>query len=188
MANHLPCRNFTGANAVLVVNCSVINRALACLVCLFAFSLPVVAQNAVPSPLAFYNPASMNSLDGLALMHQLPMLSLLDGQHLPLSTPMGRMGMLPVHLTSTSINSAQNVNYVTLATTDGKDSKQVQPVQADPLHYSGEIGAYYGRASGKFGGDSYGSYFEGTVGNDKVQITVGGSYDESNVRVPRWTR
>ena len=36
--------------------------------------------------------------------------------------------------------------------------------------------------------EDFGSYIVGGVGNDKFQITVGASYEESNGRVPRWAR
>lgn len=129
------------------------------------------------------------TLDSSALIGGLPMFGLLDGQHLPLSTPMGRMGMFPVNLSSSnSLNFAQ-VSATSAHIVDGKDSsKEISPMRVDPLFYSGEVGVFYGHSSGKFGGNDYGSYFEGTVGNDKVQITVGGSFDQWDGRVPRWSR
>jgi len=36
----------------------------------------------------------------------------------------------------------------------------------------GEIGFYYGHSSGKFGGDEFGSYITGGVGNEHMQINV----------------
>lgn len=184
-------KDFTGASGVSVVNCSMIKGVILTVAAFCGFALAATAQQlpGTTSPLAFYQPETLNTVDGSALMHELPMLALLDGRHLPLSTPMGRMGNLPVNLsTNTSFNYAQ-VRALGGPAVDGKDSsKEVQPSHLDPLFYSGEVGVFYGHASGKFGGDEYGSYFQGTVGNDKLQITVGGSYDQFDGHSPRWAR
>ena len=64
---------------------------------------------------------------------------------------------------------------------DGKDSPaEMQSSSLDPVYYGGEVGVLYGRWSGKGGGDMWETYIVGTVGNDKVQITAGASYDEWN--------
>jgi hypothetical protein len=57
---------------------------------------------------------------------------------------------------------------------------EMQSSSLDPLYYGGEVGVLYGRWSGKGGGDMWQTYIVGTVGNDKVQITAGASYDEWN--------
>jgi len=182
-------KNFTGVEAILAVNCRVSGRVAAIFAILVGFVFSAAGQEP-SSPLAFYQPNALNNVDGATLVHQLPMLGLLDGQHLPLSTPMGRMGMLPIHLsTPAQFSTAQNVAQVRVVSSDGKDSsKEVQPSHLDPLFYSGEVDFLYGHTSGKFGGDEYSSHFEGTVGNDKLQITVGGTYDDWNGRIPRWVR
>jgi hypothetical protein len=75
---------------------------------------------------------------------------------------------------------------------DGKDSMDSKDVSARslvrsaPFYYGGEIGAFYGHATGKFGGDAFGGYVIGTVGNDKVQITAGSSYEEWDTHSPRF--
>jgi hypothetical protein len=46
----------------------------------------------------------------------------------------------------------------------------------------------YGHSSGKFGGDEFGTYIDGVVGNDKFQINAGASYQEWNGRFPRRIR
>jgi hypothetical protein len=56
----------------------------------------------------------------------------------------------------------------------------------NPIYFGGEVGFLYGRSSGKFGGDVMQTYMVGEVGNDKFQITVGASYEESSVRFPRY--
>ena len=62
---------------------------------------------------------------------------------------------------------------------NGKDSPAEMPSSSlNPVYYGGEVGVLYGRWSGKGGGDMWQTYIEGTVGNDKFQITAGASYDE----------
>jgi hypothetical protein len=64
---------------------------------------------------------------------------------------------------------------------DGKDSPgEMLNSSLDPVYSGGEVGVLYGRWSGKGGGDMWQTYIEGTVGNDKFQITAGASYDEWN--------
>jgi hypothetical protein len=61
---------------------------------------------------------------------------------------------------------------------DSKDVSARALVPSNPFYYGGEIGVFYGHATGKFGGDAFGGYAIGTVGNDKLQITAGTSYEE----------
>ena len=64
---------------------------------------------------------------------------------------------------------------------DPKDSPDgVLSSSANPVYYGGEVGFLYGQWSGKGGGNMWESYVVGTVGNDKIQITAGASYDEWN--------
>jgi hypothetical protein len=53
---------------------------------------------------------------------------------------------------------------------------------------TGELGFLYGHSSGKFGGDYLQGYIFGEVGNDRIHISAGASYEEWNGRVPRWGR
>jgi hypothetical protein len=50
---------------------------------------------------------------------------------------------------------------------------------------TGEIGFVYGRSTGKYGGDAKQAYIIGEAGNDKTQIFVGASYEDSSFRFPR---
>jgi len=124
------------------------------------------------------------------------MLSFLKGNALPVSSELGRMGMTPFSLSSgnsLSFAATQAVTKVRRRHDDEKDfgtdpkdlSSKIVNGSSHPLYYDGEIGVFYGHASGKFGGDGFGSYFLSNVGNDKFQITVGSFYQEWNGRVPR---
>lgn len=120
-------------------------------------------------------------------------LSMFYGEHAPVPTEIGQMGHAPLNLFPTSLPAPMNAAASAPARTAGfdpsKDSPtQITPVQRDPIYCGGEVGVFYGHSSGKFGGDDFGSYLVGTVGNDKFQITAGASYDESNFHLPRRIR
>ena len=69
-----------------------------------------------------------------------------------------------------------------------KDSSDY-PLDLRPGYYvTGEVGFVYGRATGKFGGDYKEGYIIGEVGNDKIHITAGASYEDWNGRTPRLGR
>ena len=70
--------------------------------------------------------------------------------------------------------------------TDSKDVSARVLVPSNPFYYGGEIGVFYGHATGKYGGDAFGGYAIGTVGNDKLQITAGSSYEEFDGRGVRF--
>jgi len=91
----------------------------------------------------------------------------------------------PVALVSAA--PAQKTNASSVSGKDGKDSSaEMMTSPLNPVYYGGEVGVFYGHSSGKFGGDEFGTYIEGGVGNDKFQINVGASYEESSVRFPRF--
>lgn len=55
-------------------------------------------------------------------------------------------------------------------------------------YVTGEVGFLYGRSSGKFGGEYKEGYIFGEVGNERIHISAGASYEEWNGHVPRWGR
>jgi len=69
---------------------------------------------------------------------------------------------------------------------DGKDSPGMMMPPPDEVYYGGEVGILYGRWTGKGGGDLIQSYMLGTVGNDKIQISVGAAYEESSGHSARY--
>jgi hypothetical protein len=69
-----------------------------------------------------------------------------------------------------------------------KDSSDY-PLDLRPGYYvTGEVGFVYGRYTGKFGGDYKEGYIIGEVGNDKLHISVGASYEDWNGRTFRLGR
>ncbi len=75
------------------------------------------------------------------------------------------------------------------AGTSAKDSSdRLFDLRPNFDYVAGEVGFLYGHSSGKFGGDYLQGYIFGEVGNDRVHISAGASYEEWNGRVPRWGR
>jgi hypothetical protein len=194
-----PAKDFTGARMVSAVNSLMIKRALV-VVGFVALCFPLAAQTPsldASSAFAFYRPEIFSTVDSLALVDRLPVLNFLDGTRLPVSSEMGRMGTAPVEFPSLTYMSVayvsaakvRNVNAAQVSGKDGKDSSaEVMTAPSAPYYYGGEIGFMYGHSSGRFGGDEYGTYIDGTVGNDKFQINAGASYEEWNGRFPRRIR
>ena len=194
-----PAKDFTGARTVSAVNSLMIKRALLVALGFLAFCFPLAAQQMSPSldassAFAFYRPEIFSTVDSLALIDRLPVLNFLDGTRLPVSSEMGRMGTAPVEfpsLTYMSIAyvSAAKVRRVNAAQVSGKygkdSSAEMMTAPSAPYYYGGEVGFMYGHSSGKFGGDEFGTYIDGVVGNDKFQINAGASYQEWNGRALR---
>ena len=175
-----------------------IKCALLALLGVLSVCFPVGAQQTSPwqrnqsitlEQLSLYRPEVLTTVDGSTLIDGLPMLVLLDGQRLPISTPLGRMGMAWVD-PSSAVLLAKVDNHKAQASPEYKAvaPREVTPSRLAPEYISGEVGFLYGRSTGKFGGDTMGTYILGTTGNDKFQISVGAAYEESSVRVPRWAR
>ena len=175
-----------------------IKRALLVGLGFLALCFPVAAQQTnrtnefdAAAALALYRPEIFASVDSSLLVRDLPMLTFLDGR-LPGSTALGRMGMAPVANLPVALVSAapaQKTNASQVSGKDGKDSSaEVMTLPLNPVYYGGEVGVFYGHSSGKFGGDEFGTYIEGGVGNDKFQINAGASYQEWNGRFPRRIR
>ena len=196
-----PAKDFTGARMVSAVNSLMIKRALV-VVGFLALCFPLAAQTPsldASSAFAFYRPEIFSTVDSLALVDRLPVLNFLDGTRLPVSSEMGRMGTAPVEFPSlTSMNMSvayvsaakvRNGNAVQVSGKDGKDSSaEVMTSASAPYYYGGEVGFMYGHSSGKFGGDEFGTYIDGVVGNDKFQINAGAAYQEWDGRFPRRIR
>ncbi len=196
------CENFAGARGFSVVNCLMIKRVLLAALGSLALCLPIAAQQTgrleqtedetiMLEQLSLYQPEIFSTVDSSILIHDLPMLTFLDGR-LPVSSELGRMGMAPLDVFPIAFVSAaetHKANTSPASPASGTDSpREVTTLQLNPEYWSGEVGVFYGRSSGKFGREDFGSYIVGGVGNDKFQITVGASYEESNGRVPRWAR
>src|SRR6266702_7123345 len=155
-----------------------------------ALCFPLAAQQPFDSnsTFVFYRPDIFTSVDSSALVRELPMTEFLDGR-LPGSTALGRMGTAPVANFPIALVSAEprkkgsSVSGPVRDPKDGKDYSSAESLaveKASLVWTGGEIGVFYGHSSGKFGGDEFGSYIVGGVGNEHLQINVGASYQEFN--------
>jgi hypothetical protein len=197
-----PVQDFTGVCGFSAVNSLMIKRALLVALGFLALCFPLAAQQMTPSldassAFAFYRPEIFSTVDSLALIDRLPILNFLDGTRLPVSSEMGRMGTARLDLPSITYMSVaymsaakvRKANAAQVSGKDGKDSSaEVMTAPSAPYYYGGEVGFMYGHSSGKFGGDEFGTYIDGVVGNDKFQINAGASYQEWNGRFPRRIR
>lgn len=193
----LPAKGFIGAQGFSAVHSLMIRRVLFLILGFVALCLPVMAQQTRPSldasyTMALYRPEIFSTVDSSTLIDRLPVRAFLDGTRFPVSSSMGRMGTAPIDFLSVALLGAKP-RKTNPSSTDGKDYSdpkdspdQTMVSRSDPLHYGGETGVFYGRSSGKFGTEEFGSYFLGEVGNDKFHFTVGASYEESTGRGSRW--
>ena len=130
-----------------------------------------------------------SGVDGATLIHGLPVLTLLDGRRFPISTQLGRMGTSPFNVMPLAFLSAVEVKKVGSLPRYGSDgSGGVVNLRTNRWESGGEVGFFYGRSDGKYGREDYSGYIVGGIGNEKFNITVGASYTESTVNVPRRRR
>lgn len=193
-------QNFAGAGKRFGRKSFMMKRALLVVLCAVGLYFPVTAQPANPfeqtitlNELSLYRPQILSTADCSTLFQGLPMLTFLDPRDLPASSELGQMGMAPIDFASDTSYTVAEVDRIIVRPDHSKDSTRDSPAEAvsppsNPIYYGGEVGFLYGHSSGKFGGDLYETYMLGTVGDDKFQITVGASYQESNQRIRRWTR
>lgn len=149
--------------------------------------LPRLSALDTPARLSLSRPEVFSAMNGSSFTDAYLTLALFGGQRLPASSEMGWTGFAPLDPFQDELPSAAEFKPTNGAPVDGKDlpSEIVSP-RLSPFYYSGEVGVFYGRSSGKFEREIMETYFLGTIGNDKFQITVGGSYGESNVNVSRY--
>ena len=181
-----------------------IKRALSAVLGFLSLCLPLAAQQTedetitlgqlrstsaldTASALTLYQPDIFSTVDSSVLIHGLPVPTLLDGRRFPVSSELARMGMMPLDLFPIALVSAVDVPKVNASPIYGKDSPgEMENLRSNRGFYSsGEMGFFYGTTTGKFGYETKQAYIQGTVGNDKFQITAGVSSEESSWRFPR---
>jgi len=190
-------QDFAGVPAFSVVNSPMIKRAIVVGFGFLGFCVPVSAQQTnrtaefdAAASLALYRPEIFSTVDSSALIHDLPVLALLDGQRLPVWSALGWMGTAPLDLPPVASLRVAQVQKANVSPVYGKDSPGdvINSQLNQDYYYGGEVGVLYGRSIGKFGGDVFQTYILGEVANEKVHITVGAAYEESSGRLPRWPR
>jgi hypothetical protein len=176
---------------------SMIKRALPAVLALLSLGLPLHGQTtdraefataaADPSrTLSLYRADMYSSVSGPALINSLPVMTLLDGRHLPISSELGRMGTTPLTFAPLALagptemrKAAPSPVYVS------DDPVEAVTLRRSQIYTSGEVGAFYGRSTGKYGAEEYGGYVIGELATDRFQIIAGASYRESTWREPR---
>ena len=153
-----------------------------------------------PFSLSLYRPKNSVAADSSLLLHNGSVPLWLDGAQVNNGgiypdysfvtqwVQMGCSDLFPAALLSDGPRSAQRPSGGPVHGSDGKDlgadgkdsPDEMLSSPLNPTYSGGEVGVLYGRWSGKGGGDMWQTYIEGTVGNDKFQITAGASYDEWN--------
>ena len=131
----------------------------------------------------------------LSDLFRFPTLALSDGQPFSFSGPVAPMlsfnwidAAPSVDLPALTVKAPRRVAYV--SGTVGQDSsKEVVSMRPPKFTYAdGEIGAFYGKSSGKYARDVEAGYIWGEVGDSHFNITAGASYEHSSGKVPNWGR
>ena len=150
------------------------------------------------SNLSIYRP-NVTSASNSILFHNGPVRAWSDGGQLVSESAFVQIGMAPLGLFPAAFfapsdlgpaptrkaSAARNYPSGNFAT-DGKDlPAEILDSPLSHVYYTGEIGFVYGQWSGKGNGDYVGSYIWGQAGNDKFQITAGGSFENWNGNSPK---
>jgi hypothetical protein len=155
----------------------------------------VTASSVTPlgrvSTLSLYAPKALTNSDNSILFHAGPVRAWTDGAQLASENALAQVGMAPLGLFPAAYLAPSDVGPVptrkpgtasnSRTENFGADGKDLPgEMMASPLsnvYYTGEVGFLYGHWSGNGGGDYVGSYVWGQAGNDKFQITAGGSFE-----------
>ena len=183
-------QNSAGGQTILVVHSLPMRRVIAIIGLLFVGGFAIQTSRATEfDPIfGFYRPELFASVDTTSLLRELSMTDYLEAR-LPGSTALGRMGSATVANFPTALVRSEPRSKANVASgpvvdpKDGKDYSSVESMAVEKASLSwtgGEVGFYYGHASGRFGGDEVGSYIIGSAGNDHMQINVGAGYEETH--------
>ena len=197
----MECENFAGAGGILAVNSRMTKRVVLGVAAFLSLCFSLGAEQ----PARALSLAQLNSLASQnsrpfffqpALFSRLGNPLLTDGALGPttfsnretfsLATTFNLMGTPSSFLPATMAMQSPSRSVPT--SSKDKDSSDY-PLDLRPGYYvTGEVGFVYGRATGKFGGDYKEGYIIGEVGNDKIHITAGASYEDWNGRTLRLGR
>jgi hypothetical protein len=185
---------FAGAGGVLAVNSRMTKQVVVGLAAFLSLCLSLGAEQ----PARVLSLAQLNSLaaqNSRPLFFQPTVFSgmgeplLIDGSPGPatfssretfsLATTFNLVGT-PTSFLPTTMAMESPGHSVPATSSKDKDSSNY-PLDLRPGYYvTGEVGFVYGRATGKFGADYKEGYIIGEVGNDKLHISVGASYEDWN--------
>ena len=149
--------------------------------------------------LSIYRPNVVNAPNSI-LFHNGPVRAWSDGGQLVSESAFVQIGMAPLGLFPVAYLAPSDVGPAPMRKpsaapdsrsanlpTDGKDlSPEMLNSPLNQVYVTGEVGFMYGQWSGKGNGDYVGSYIWGQAGNDKLQITAGGSFENWNGSGPKF--
>jgi hypothetical protein len=200
---HVTHQNFTGARGLLAVSYLMTKRGLLPVVVFLGLCFSLAAEHASGSPSGHGGAFTLAQLRGIAaanngsVLLQPTLFNSLDNPvfGLPfsnrdvfsLATTFNLVGTTPQSFLPFS--PAMESPRASRPATSAKDSSdRLFDLRPNFDYVTGEVGFLYGHSSGKFGGDYLQGYIFGEVGNDRIHISAGASYEEWNGRVPRWGR
>ena len=195
--------NFAGAGGVLAVNSRMTKRVVLGVAAFLSLCLSLGAEQ----PARALSLAQLNSLapqNGRPLFFQPTVFSrlgdplLIDGspglatfssrETFSLATTFNLVGTPTSFLPTTMTTTGSSSRSIPATSSKDKDSSDYPLDLRSGYYVTGEVGFVYGRSTGKFGGDYKEGYIIGEVGNDKLHITAGASYEDWNGRTPRLGR
>ena len=199
--------NFAGAGGVSAVNSRMTKRVVLGVAAFLSLCLSLGAEQparaAHPYALSLAQLNSLAPQNGRPLFFQPTVFSrlgnplLIDGSSGPatfssretfsLATTFNLAGT-PTSFLPTTMAMESPSRSVPATSSKDKDSSDYPLDLRSGYYVTGEVGFVYGRSTGKFGGDYKEGYIIGEVGNDKVHITVGASYEDWNGRTLRLGR
>ena len=200
---HVLDQNFTGAGRLLAVNSPMNKRGLLPVVAFLGLCFSLAAEQASGSPpghggtFTLAQLRSITAANNGSVLLQPSLFNSLDNSVFgfpfsnrdvfSLSTTFNLMGTTPRNFLP--LSAAMESPKVSLPPTSAKDSSdRLFDLRPNFDYVTGEVGFLYGRSSGKFGGEYKEGYIFGEVGNERIHISAGASYEEWNGRVPRWGR
>ena len=183
--------DFAGAGGILAVNSRMTKPMVLGVAAFLSLCFSVGAEqptralslaqlNSLAPQSTLFQPAAFSKLgDPLLTDGSLGPTTFSDRETFSLATTFNLVGTPTSFLPTTMAMQTPSHNVPANYSKD-KDSPDY-PLDLRPGYYvTGEVGFAYGRYTGKFGGDYKEAYILGQVGNDKLQITVGASYEDSN--------
>ena len=183
--------DFAGAGGILAVNSRMTKPMVLGVAAFLSLCFSVGAEqptralslaqlNSLASQSSLFQPAAFTKLgDPLLTDGSLGPTTFSNRETFSLATTFNLVGTPTSFLPTTMAMQSPSRNVPANYSKD-KDSPDY-PLDLRPGYYvTGEVGFAYGRYTGKFGGDYKEAYILGQVGNDKLQITVGASYEDSN--------
>jgi hypothetical protein len=151
------------------------------------------------SNLSIYRPNVVNASNSI-LFHNGPVRAWSDGGQLVSESAFVQIGMAPLGLFPAAYLAPSDVGPAPIRKpsaapdsrsanlpADGKDlSPEMLNSPLNQVYVTGEVGFMYGQWSGKGSGDYWENYVWGQAGNDKFQITAGGSFENWSGNGPKF--